>query len=127
MSMSYRSGMLRRVRTRLVVASVFLGGLCIAAAVIARTMLRRPPRFTPQLDVPLWRGTDLPNPGDPMPTIITTRCTLADPPHVTFTDGQVWLRWDDAGITVRLAPDEAGDLCDQLIDALDRTHPETNQ
>jgi hypothetical protein len=123
MRMSYRSGMLRRVRTRLVVASVFVGGLCIAAAVIARTMLRRPPRFTPQLDVPLWRGTDLEN---HMPSFVTNRCTLDDPPIVTVDQDAIWLRWDAAGVTARLDPDEAADLLGQLIDALDE-HEETNQ
>lgn len=102
------------------------GPASAAAAVIIGGIIRNRNRqtYTPQLDVPLWRGTDLPQPGDLMPTIITSRCTLADPPQVTFTEGQVWLRWDDAGVTVRLDPDEAGDLCDQLIDALDLNPPE---
>lgn len=52
---------LTRARVRLITAGVLLGGLAVAAAVYLRTMCR--PGWTPQLDVPLWRGTDLPDPG----------------------------------------------------------------
>jgi hypothetical protein len=52
---------LTRTRVRLITAGVLLGGLAVAAVVYLRTMCR--PGWTPQLDVPLWRGTDLPDPG----------------------------------------------------------------
>jgi hypothetical protein len=51
---------LTRARVRLITAGVLLGGLAVAAAVYLRTMCR--PGYVPQIDVPLWRGTDLPDP-----------------------------------------------------------------
>jgi hypothetical protein len=42
-------------------------GLSAGVAVLAGRAIklaeRRRPTYTPQLDVPLWRGTDLPDPG----------------------------------------------------------------
>jgi hypothetical protein len=49
-----------RTRVWLITAAVLLGGCVVAVLVWLRTMCR--PGYVPQLDAPLWHGTDLPAP-----------------------------------------------------------------
>lgn len=87
-----------RARVALTVAGVTAGGLAIAAAVYLRTMCR--PGYVPQLDAPLWRGTDQP---PPCPGCAHGECLRSCPPG---TCGAID---DDEAARADLAPPPGGE------------------